>query len=50
MCLANGNGGMLLVGIEDDGTVTGARPRHESGARGPAPRAGAQPRSWRVTW
>lgn len=31
VCLANGSGGMLLVGVEDDGTVTGARPRHESG-------------------
>lgn len=27
-CLANGSGGVLLVGVEDDGTVTGARPRH----------------------
>jgi ATP-dependent DNA helicase RecG len=31
VCLANGSGGVLLVGVEDDGTVTGARPRHESG-------------------
>lgn len=31
VCLANGSGGTLLVGVEDDGTVTGARPRHESG-------------------
>lgn len=31
VCLANGNGGVLLVGVEDDGTVTGARPRHEAG-------------------
>jgi ATP-dependent DNA helicase RecG len=30
VCLANGNGGTLLVGVEDDGTVTGARPRHEA--------------------
>lgn len=32
VCLANGTGGVLLVGVEDDGTPTGARPRHE-GAR-----------------
>ncbi len=32
VCLANGNGGTLLVGVEDDGTITGARPRHESGS------------------
>ncbi len=31
MCLANGSGGVLLVGVEDDGTPTGARPRHENG-------------------
>jgi len=31
VCLANGSGGVLLVGVEDDGTPTGARPRHESG-------------------
>jgi ATP-dependent DNA helicase RecG len=30
VCLANGLGGVLLVGVEDDGTVTGARPRHGS--------------------
>lgn len=28
ICLANAEGGLLLVGVEDDGTVTGARPRH----------------------
>jgi ATP-dependent DNA helicase RecG len=27
-CLANGEGGVLLVGVEDDGSVTGAKPRH----------------------
>ncbi|MCA5894202.1 putative DNA binding domain-containing protein [Isoptericola sp. NEAU-Y5] len=27
-CLANGTGGVLFLGVEDDGTVTGARPRH----------------------
>lgn len=31
VCLANGDGGHLLVGVEDDGRVSGARPRHESG-------------------
>lgn len=29
VCLANGSGGVLLVGVEDDGSVTGSRPRHE---------------------
>lgn len=29
-CLANGRGGTLLIGVEDDGRVTGARPRHGS--------------------
>lgn len=28
VCLANSDGGTLLVGVEDDGRVTGARPRH----------------------
>lgn len=28
VCLANSEGGWLLVGVEDDGKVTGARPRH----------------------
>ena len=27
-CLANGDGGWLLLGVGDDGTVLGARPRH----------------------
>ena len=27
-CLANGDGGWLLLGVGDDGTVVGARPRH----------------------
>lgn len=31
VCLANGDGGTLLAGVEDDGRVTGARPRHEAG-------------------
>ena len=30
VCLANGRGGVVLVGVEDDGRVTGARPRHGS--------------------
>src|SRR5665647_2240118 len=34
-CLANGPGGALLLGIEDDGTVSGARPRH-GGATAPS--------------
>lgn len=29
-CLANGQGGALLVGVEDDGAVVGAGPRHGS--------------------
>ena len=28
VCLANGRGGTILIGVEDDGRVTGARPRH----------------------
>ena len=28
VCFANADGGVLLIGIEDDGTITGARPRH----------------------
>ena len=28
VCLANGRGGAIVVGVEDDGRVTGARPRH----------------------
>jgi ATP-dependent DNA helicase RecG len=35
VCLTNGAGGVLLVGVEDDGRVTGARPRHESGRTDP---------------
>lgn len=27
-CLANGGGGTLLLGVNDDGTVVGAQPRH----------------------
>lgn len=30
VCLANGAGGVLLVGVEDDGRVTEARPRHRT--------------------
>lgn len=28
VCLANGGGGTLLIGVDDDGTVRGAKPRH----------------------
>lgn len=28
VALANAKGGVLLIGVEDDGTVSGARPRH----------------------
>lgn len=28
VCQANGRGGLVLIGVEDDGRVTGARPRH----------------------
>ena len=35
VCLTNGRGGVLLVGVEDDGTITGAQPRHESGRTDP---------------
>lgn len=34
-CLANGEGGYLLVGVTDDGNVMGARPRHETGHTDP---------------
>ena len=30
VCLANSEGGVLLIGVEDNGTVTGARPRHDT--------------------
>src|SRR5918992_1377456 len=29
-CQANGRGGILLIGVEEDGRITGARPRHGS--------------------
>jgi ATP-dependent DNA helicase RecG len=29
VCLANSAGGILLIGVENDGRVTGARPRHD---------------------
>lgn len=38
VCLANRSGdeeGWLLIGVEDDGRVTGARPRHEAGITDP---------------
>lgn len=28
VCLANGSGGLLLLGVEDDGRITGLEPRH----------------------
>ena len=28
VCLANGRGGLLLVGVEDNGRITSSRPRH----------------------
>ena len=28
VCLANGRGGWLLVGVDDQGNITGAEPRH----------------------
>jgi ATP-dependent DNA helicase RecG len=31
VCLANGEGGTLLIGVDDDGQVCGARPRHGAG-------------------
>lgn len=35
VCLANGDGGRLLIGVADDGTVVGARARHGSKTDGP---------------
>ena len=38
VCLANRSGdgpGWLLIGVEDDGRISGARPRHETGATDP---------------
>ena len=38
VCLANRSGdgpGWLLIGVEDDGRISGARPRHEIGATDP---------------
>jgi predicted HTH transcriptional regulator len=32
VCLANGTGGVLLVGVEDDGTAIGVRRRPDSDA------------------
>lgn len=39
VCLANRRGSesaWLLIGVEDDGRITGARPRHETGCTDPA--------------
>jgi ATP-dependent DNA helicase RecG len=30
VCMANATGGILLVGVEDDGTVTGLHPQHHT--------------------
>ncbi|MEA4944089.1 MULTISPECIES: DNA glycosylase AlkZ-like family protein [Propionibacteriales] len=30
VCLANGQGGTLLLGVEDDGAITGAKHRHDT--------------------
>ena len=30
VCMANTDGGVILIGVEDDGSVTGARSRHGS--------------------
>lgn len=35
VCLANGSGGTLFVGVEDDGRITGSQPRHEAGRTDP---------------
>jgi len=35
VCLANGDGGTLLLGVADDGTVVGARARHGATTDGP---------------
>lgn len=35
VCLANGSGGTLLIGVEDDGRITGASARHEAGRTDP---------------
>lgn len=33
VCLANAEGGVLLIGVEDDGRTTGARERHPGGTQ-----------------
>lgn len=33
VCLANGDGGVLLVGVENDGSLVGAKPRHGDGTK-----------------
>ena len=35
VCLANTDGGTLLIGVEDDGTISGAQGRHEGGNTDP---------------
>jgi len=34
LCMANGNGGTLLLGVEDDGRVTGLHPDHQGAGYG----------------
>jgi ATP-dependent DNA helicase RecG len=31
VCMVNGEGGLILIGVDDDGKVVGADPRHEGG-------------------
>jgi ATP-dependent DNA helicase RecG len=33
VCLANTDGGMLYIGVEDDGSITGLHPKHQSVAQ-----------------
>lgn len=30
VCMANGQGGLLLIGVENDGTITGLHPSHRT--------------------
>ncbi|MBO1751424.1 putative DNA binding domain-containing protein [Actinotalea sp. BY-33] len=34
-CMANGPGGVVLLGVEDDGTITGTKPRHSPSTKAP---------------
>lgn len=31
VCLANGHGGCIVIGVDDDGSILGAKPRHGTG-------------------